>query len=137
MKPITIIWIIFTILFSYLSYYHYEQSKFKYSEFKVTPLDRGKVRIGITPINKPLKDFAKDFNKYLQKQNNLNEKQNKFSAIGYLIASLTALLSFVLSFEYGKNHANKKYNLNPYYYLKNGIARLWKLIKKDNSSETN
>ena len=136
MKIISIIWLIFTILFSYLSYYHYQQSKINYPEFKVTEIKGVKIIAGGMSIEQPLRDFAKDFNEYLNKQNKSNEKQNKFSATGYLIAAFTALLSFVLSFEYGQNRANKKYNLNPYYYFKNGITRLRKLMKKDNPNDS-
>ena len=138
MKLISIIWLIFIVLFSYLSYYHYKQSKIKYPELKVTQLGNADIQFGGISIKKPLKDFAKDFNEYLQKQNNSNEKQNKFSAIGYLAATLTALLSFALSFEYGVHHANKKYNLSPYYYFKNYITQLSrKMMNKNDSNDSN
>ena len=106
MKLISIIWLIFTILFSYLSYYHYEQSKVKYPAFKVTSLRGADITFGGVSITKPLKDFSKDFNEYLHKQNISNEKQNKISAVGYLAAALTALLSLFLS--YGRRVGGKR-----------------------------
>ena len=136
MKLISVLWLIFTTLFSLLSYYHYDQSKITYPEFKVTELPGPDIMFNRISITKPLKDFAEDFNEYLHNQNISNAKQNRMSAIGYLAAALLAFFSFILSFEYWQNRANKKYNLNPYCYFKNGITRLRKLMKKDNSNDS-
>ncbi len=136
MKIISIIWLIFTLLFSYLSYYHYDQSKITYPEFKVTELPGPDIMFNRVSITKPLKDFTEGFNEYLHNQNTSNAKQNRMSARGYLAAALTALISLILSSEYGRNHANKKYNLNPYCYFKNGITRFRKLMIKDNSNDS-
>jgi len=67
MKLISIIWLIFALLFSYLSYYYYIQSKTEYPDFKVTSLRGADIKFGSVSITKPLKDFSKDFNEYLHK----------------------------------------------------------------------
>ncbi len=104
MKKIQRIWLIFGILFILLSFFHFYQSSQKISEFKVTSrsdnLPEGiQIKVGIAnmDIDKPLNDFAKDFNEYLNDYNNSNRTINLISALGYFIASLTAFYSMYLS----------------------------------------
>ena len=143
MKLISIIWLIFTVLFAYLSYFHYDQSKSEYPEFvrikrpEVYGGMRGNFRFKGMGIDKPLDDFTKDFNKYLDNQNKANRKQNIASTVGYSIASLTAFISFIFSFnirkECGENKDTKKNcNLNPYTHLKYLYSGIRVLMNKDN-----
>ncbi|HDZ02749.1 MAG TPA: hypothetical protein ENH52_15120 [Nitrospirae bacterium] len=132
MKLISIIWLIFTVLFTYLSYFHYEQSKNVYPDFKVIkrPVKMKTEILGMAP-DKPLKDFAKHFNEYLDNQNKSNKKQNKLSAVGYIAAAFTSFISLLLTNKHAEKYIYNKYNLNPYKYLKNGIKRIWKKMNKD------
>jgi hypothetical protein len=50
-------------------------------------------------LGKSLDNFAKQFNEYLEKQNNSNREVNIVASLGYLFAALTALFSFLISFE--------------------------------------
>ncbi len=128
MKPIAIIWLIFTLLFIYLGNYHYSQSKLSHPKFEITerPLKKtSNVIIQMIDVDKPLQDFATDFNNYLTIQNISNKKQNIAYAIGYLGAVLTALVSFFLSFDCISNRINQKYNLNCSSYFK----YLWRKIR--------
>ncbi len=123
MKLISIIWLIFTVLFSYLSYFHYQQSRVAYPHFEVTEIKGIKIMAGDMSIEQPLKDFANKFNEYLDKQNKSNKKQHKLTGFGYLAASFIAFISFLLTFNKTEKYANKKCNLNPYTYFKNCVKR--------------
>lgn len=99
MKSISCVWLIFTLIFIGLSIFHFIESKRKVAPFQVSkrPLD-GVVTIetGGSDIDKPLKDFAKDFNKYLYYYNSSVSRQNLFAGFGYLLAALVAIFSMVL-----------------------------------------
>ena len=86
--------------------------------------------LGMAP-DKPLKAFAKDFNRYLNNQNKTNKKQNMMSAFGYIVAAFTSFISLFLTNKRAEKYIYNKYNLNPYKYLKNGIIRIREKIKKD------
>jgi len=49
-----------------------------------------------TSLDQPLKDFANDFNKYLENQNKSNRKMNQLVDCDYFLAALTALFSMVV-----------------------------------------
>lgn len=44
-------------------------------------------------VDKPLKDFADDFNEYLDYYNQNNRWNNLMASIGYFVAALTSLFS--------------------------------------------
>jgi hypothetical protein len=99
-----IIWLIFSALFFTLAIWHWKQSKHAIPPLEVTirkferPGSQVKVKniFSGTSLDKPLKDFADDFNKYLEKQNKSNRKMNQRTALGYFLASLTALASMIV-----------------------------------------
>lgn len=99
MKSTSCVWLIFTLIFIGLSIFHFIESKRKVAPFQVTKrsLD-GVVTIGNEgfDIDKPLENFAKDFNKYLQNYNSSVSRQNLFAGFGYLLAALVAIFSMVL-----------------------------------------
>ena len=96
-----IIWLIFAVLFLVLAYYHWVTSRKIIPPLKITtrPLKqpdspiKAIVTIAGVDIDKPLEDFARDFNSYLVVYNKSSRKQNVFQACGYLLASLTAIFS--------------------------------------------
>lgn len=93
------IWLIFTALFLALGIFHWITSRKAISPFKVSTrpfAEHGSVQVLGADIDKPLKDFTHDFNSYLEKYNRLSCRQNRLQALGYLLASLTALSSFFL-----------------------------------------
>ena len=96
---ITIIWLIFTVLFFILGGYHWSISKKRVEPFKLSgrPMENsGSVSVLGTDVDQPIKDFSKNFNDYLVKQNKLFTRQNWASAIGYWLAALTSLVSMFL-----------------------------------------
>lgn len=54
------------------------------------------VKIFGADVDKPLKDFARDFNSYLDRYNESLGRQNILAAIGYFLASVAALFSMFL-----------------------------------------
>lgn len=96
---ISIIWLIFTILFFILGRYHWSISKKFIEPFKLSERpwkNSGSVQILGADIDQPIKDFSENFNNYLAEQNKLSVRQNRISAFGYWLASLTAFVSMVL-----------------------------------------
>ena len=96
---ISIIWLIFVVLFFLLGLYHRNVSRKDIPPFQVTERP-GKNWATIdmlgADVDQLIKDFVQDFNNYLDEQNKLSKKQNQRSAYGYWLASLTALLSMFL-----------------------------------------
>ena len=101
---LSIIWLIFAVLFFILGSSHWAESKKSIPPFEVTQreLDRpgssvsATIKFKGTELDKPLKDFATDFNKYLEEQNESSRKSNRRAAWGYFLASLTAFVSMLL-----------------------------------------
>lgn len=99
MRSISWIWIIFTFIFLGLSIFHFIQSGNKVAQFQISkrPLDdMGRAKILGADIDKPLKDFAKDFNSFVDNYNKSTSIQNLIACIGYLIASFVSIFSMVL-----------------------------------------
>ena len=96
---ISIIWLVFVVLFFMLGLYHWNVAKTNVPPFNLSERpgkDMGSVKILGSDIDQPVKDFANDFNEHLTAQNELSKKQNRRSAYGYWLASLTALVSLFL-----------------------------------------
>lgn len=96
---ISVIWLIFAILFAILGCKHWSASKNKINPFSLNERpgkNYGSVKILGADVDQPIKDFSNDFNAYLAKQNKLSTSQNCISAFGYWIASLTAIVSMIL-----------------------------------------
>ena len=96
---LSIVWLIFTVLFLVLGCFHWRASGKSIPPFQVSerPLAKqGFVGILGADVDKPLKDFARDFNSYLDHYNKSSRRQNMFQAFGYFLASATALFSFFL-----------------------------------------
>lgn len=74
-------------------------SHFKMSERPMTQMTGVQVRIQMAgaDVDQPLRDFTHDFNFYLDNYNKSSSRQHKVQAIGYWVASATAVFSFVLT----------------------------------------
>ena len=98
-KKIFVIWLIFTILFFSLGCFHLKESRNKISLFQVSerPLSEYmSIKISGADVDEPLKDFARDFNSYLDRYNDSSGRQNIMAALGYFLASAVALFSMFL-----------------------------------------
>ena len=100
---ISIIWLVFAVLFFILGSWHLTASMSAIPPIELTkramdkPESPVRVEISIagSPIDKPLADFAKDFNEYVSVQNRASRRANQLAAYGYFLAALTALYSGV------------------------------------------
>jgi hypothetical protein len=91
------IWFVFAVVFLILGTWHWIESKSAIPPFEITKrADWGSVQILGMSVDKPLEDFARDFNEYLSVQNEASEKANRRAAEGYFVAVLTAVLSMLL-----------------------------------------
>jgi len=95
---ISILWLIFAVLFFTLAGLHKTESKRtipkikvgKYASYEATKIIRGGV-----PTEQRLFDFGDDFNKYLDDQDESNRKANLYAFYGYFLAGFVALASLV------------------------------------------
>lgn len=102
---IWIIWLIFAVFFSLLAYYHWRLSKKIFPQFQPPEIPYWEPTEGI-PINtgildrdikKAFDDFSDGFNSYIKDYNKSSARQNRAQAGGYLIASLMAVFSLVIT----------------------------------------
>lgn len=92
------IWGIFTAIFLVLSIWHWKRRNKRIDHFEVKerPLSQHtKVVVSGSDIDQPIKEFADDFNKYLDGYNKKSREQHMFQAIGYWVASGTAIASMI------------------------------------------
>jgi hypothetical protein len=103
-KTLWKIWIVFTFIFLVLSCFHFIAATKIIEPFEIIKLKKAKLPgyfvneyTGVD-IQAPLRNFAKDFNQYIEDYNNQSRNQNILAAIGYGIAFLTALISMILDY---------------------------------------
>ena len=96
---ISVLWLIFAVLFFLLALHHRAESKRTIPKMEVRRYesdDTTKIARGGVPIEQRLIDFVDDFNKHLDDQDKSNRKANLCAFYGYLLAGLTALVSMGL-----------------------------------------
>lgn len=99
---IVIIWLLFAIMFLILGCFQWRIASKVLSHFSISgrpqiPGVQIRVEIAGSDIDQPLKDFVADFNRYIDNYNLISMKEHKTQAVGYWIASATAILSLVLT----------------------------------------
>jgi hypothetical protein len=106
MKPITIIWAIFAILFFLFGLFHIRAAGRNIAPFEIKA--KGSVgKINGIPVHTGFKNFVNDFNSYIRTQNKSTRNENIMAAIGYFAASLTAVFSMFITIERISNPLNK------------------------------
>jgi hypothetical protein len=96
-----VLWLAFAIIFGALATYHWRQSGLVIAEFHTVARPgaaSGSVKMLGMDIDRPLNDFAEQFNAYLREQNSNSRTQNLAAFAGYVLALFTALISAVLEF---------------------------------------
>jgi len=99
MTSISWIWLIFTIIFLGLSIFHFIKSRKKVAKFQLTERpgsESSRVIVQGLDIDKPLEDFTKDFNKYLDNYNKSTSRQNLLASFGYFAAATVAFISMLI-----------------------------------------
>jgi hypothetical protein len=96
---ISIIWLIFSILFFLLAWFHFAESTQTISKIEVRTYpsdDAITISEGGVTIEQRLFDFGDDFNKFVNRLNKSNRKTNLYAGFGYILAGLTAVVSLGL-----------------------------------------
>jgi hypothetical protein len=93
--------VVFALIFGSLAIYHLRQSANQSPRVEITKrlgAGQGSVQIFGTDIDKPLQDFAQNFNAYVHNQDETSRNQNLAAFAGYLAAFFTAIFSAFLEF---------------------------------------
>jgi hypothetical protein len=99
MTYLSIIWLIFALVFLILGTYHWKLSNKNISHLKIKDRLAGtgaEIYVEIAGID--MAEFLEKFNLYVDSVNQSTIKEHKVQAIGYWIACGTAFLSFALTF---------------------------------------
>jgi hypothetical protein len=98
MNSISLIWLIFTILFAVLAGLSFNQAGKKIIFFNIAdrPMKNAIVQVKGVDIDQPLKNFVEDFNKYIEAYNGSSKAQNRIAGFGYIAAALVSAVSFLL-----------------------------------------
>lgn len=86
-----IIWLIFAIMFFILALTHLDLTTKSISHFE----NKCKVK-AINGVPLGMSEFTSELNEYIDQVNNSNRFVNFLTMVGYLLAGLTALWSFLL-----------------------------------------
>ena len=97
MKLLWLVWLLFAVVFFGLGTWHLVQSTSAIPPFTITqrPVPGSMGLMGLD-VDKPLTDFAAEFNAYLSTQNEASRKANLMATCGYFLAAMTALFSMWL-----------------------------------------
>lgn len=93
------IWLGFAVVFAALGSYHFWAATqatppFEFHPRSITQIPGLQITMQIAGIDQPIRDFTKEFNAFLQKQNSGATLSHIASAWGYVVAFLAALLCF-------------------------------------------
>lgn len=94
MNWLTITWGVFTLMFLTLGCFHWKKAGKSISHLQIGPPMEG-AQAHILGIN--FAEFVDKFNSHIDYYNQTSKCQNKTQAIGFWVASATALFSLVLS----------------------------------------
>ncbi len=96
MSQVAVFWLVITILFFILAGFHI------YQVFRVLPLLPKRptiAKITGAPLN--IRETVQDMNSLVVRFNHMNKMTNLAQCVGYALASLAALSSFLFSLKYG------------------------------------
>ena len=95
---ISIIWFFFMVVFFYLGYAQFRNSRTALRTFRIRKptLDDGSLEIG--QATAVIDKFVEDFNKYLDILSGNMRTQNLIASGTYFLAGLASLVSWILSF---------------------------------------
>lgn len=102
MTHLATIWAIFATIFLTLGILQWKMRDKSIAHFKASerPMRQQGIEASITTlgsdIDKPIKDFVDDFNGYIDCYNQASNKQHLAQAIGYWVASATAIFSLTI-----------------------------------------
>lgn len=98
MMWLSIIWGVFATMFLTLGWFHWNKKNKSISHFQLSKRQIPKgVIVEVEIAGTDFVEFADKFNRYIDYYNQTASKQNKAQAIGYWVASATAMFSLVLA----------------------------------------
>ncbi len=99
MNWLTIIWSIFTIIFFALGFYQWQLAgkSIEYLKIKMRQNVPDGVVMKATVAGIDFNEFVSNFNSYIDHYNQKSKSQHKIQAIGFWVASATAIFSLILS----------------------------------------
>ena len=93
---LNILWFVFAVVFLVLGCYHWKMASKCISHLQVKQLMPQGMKVQITMAGIDFAEHVDKFNRYIDHYNQTSIKQNKVQAIGYWVASIIAVFSFVL-----------------------------------------
>jgi len=94
---LSIIWGTLTLVFLALGCFQWKRAGKSIAHLKIEQHILEGVKITIKMAGVDFNEFVGNFNSYIDYYNQTSKRQNKTQAIGYWVASFTALLSLVVS----------------------------------------
>jgi hypothetical protein len=99
---LSIVWAVFAIIFLILGIYHWLKMREKIPylampERATIPNMTVVIKMAGEDIDAPLQRFSSDVNSFVDKYNKISKSEHRSQAIGYWVASATAIFSFVLT----------------------------------------
>jgi len=95
------LWLLFTFLFAMLGRFFWRESGKSIPLFELSPrrgAAYGTVEILGTSLDKPMEDFADNFNDYLREQNVASKRVNRAAAYSSFLAAATSFASAAIAF---------------------------------------
>ena len=101
-----LLWLIFALLFLVLAYHHWRASKNTFPRLKLPEIPLWELSPGAIRVNTGIRDedmkaafsnLEQGINSYIDNYNKTSARQNVAQAIGYVLASLTAIVSMFLT----------------------------------------
>ncbi len=95
---LNILWFVFAAIFLALGCFHWKIAGKSISHLQVSANQqrRSGIKASIQLVGIDFVEFVDKFNSYINYYNQTSKKQNRIQAIGYWVASLIAVFSFVL-----------------------------------------
>lgn len=94
---LNMLWFVFAVIFFALGVFHWRMASKNLSDFQVPENFLPEEVVVVNKIDKPNNyEFVDNLNRYVEDINQFTKKQNKAQAIGYWVASIIAVFSFVL-----------------------------------------
>ena len=97
MKYLVFIWLIFACLFLSLSCFHWNIANKDFPLYKYSEIETNERNVGVGFAGAfSGENFVNNINVYIKEYNKASRSQNILTALGYLLAALTALASFFI-----------------------------------------
>ena len=94
---LSIVWLVFAVIFLTLGCHHWKMKGKNISYLQVKGFEQFEEKAQANIMGVDFADFVKKFNQYVGYYNEASKKEHWAQAIGYWVASATSLFSFALA----------------------------------------